>query len=102
METMYREGGGLSAPAYVEETGEVNWLGEDALYMEVPIPVITQSVVQLLASRDEKHNWARAVAMMRHGFGGHPYGPASSIARERQSGRVGGFIDEATTPRTVK
>ena len=98
METMYRERSGLTVPGYVEDTGEVNWLVEDALHMEVPIPVITQSVMQLLASRDEKHNWARAVAMMRHGFGGHPYGPAAAgIARERQTGRVGGFLDEATT-----
>jgi 6-phosphogluconate dehydrogenase len=101
METMYRERSGLTVPAYVEDTGEVNWLVEDALHMEVPIPVITQSVMQLLASRDEKHNWARAVAMMRHGFGGHPYGPAAGIARERQTGRVGGFIDEATTQSTL-
>jgi 6-phosphogluconate dehydrogenase len=94
METMYRERGGLSQiPAYVEDTGEVNWLVEDALRMEVPIPVITQSVVQLLASRDDRHNWARAIAMMRHGFGGHPYGAASGIARERRTGRVGGFVD---------
>jgi len=100
METMYRERSGLTVPAYVEDTGEVNWLVEDALHMEVPIPVITQSVMQLLASRDEKHNWARAVAMMRHGFGGHPYGPAAGIARERQTGRVGGFVDEATTQST--
>jgi 6-phosphogluconate dehydrogenase len=100
METMYRERSGLTVPGYVEDTGEVNWLVEDALHMEVPIPVITQSVMQLLASRDEKHNWARAVAMMRHGFGGHPYGPAAGIARERQTGRVGGFVDEATTQST--
>jgi 6-phosphogluconate dehydrogenase len=94
MERMYRERGGLSSvPDYVEDTGEVNWLVEDALRMEVPTPVITQAVVQLLASRDRKHNWARAIAMMRHGFGGHPYGPDSSIAKERQAGRVGGFPD---------
>ena len=48
MEEMYREQGGLkNVPAYVEDTGEVNWLVDDALHMEVPIPVITQSVVQL-------------------------------------------------------
>ena len=82
-------------PAYVEDTGEVNWLVDDALRMEVPIPVITQSVMQLLASRDEKHNWARAIAMMRHGFGGHPYGRDAGIAHERRTGRVGGFISAA-------
>ena len=92
MGNLYRERGGLSVPDYVEDTGEVNWLVEDALHMEVPIPVITQSVVQLLASRDQRHNWARAIAMMRHGFGGHPYGAAAGTARERQTGRVGGVV----------
>jgi 6-phosphogluconate dehydrogenase len=93
MEEMYREKGGFAKiPSYVEDTGEVNWLVDDALHMEVPIPVITQSVVQLLTSRDDTHNWARAVAMMRHGFGGHPFGPDAGIARERHTGRVGGFI----------
>jgi 6-phosphogluconate dehydrogenase len=101
MEKLYRQEGGLSkVPAYVEDTGEVNWLVEDAIRMEVPIPVITQSVVQLLASRDQKHNWARAIAMMRHGFGGHPYGADAGIVRERQTGRVGGFVGPATTDKS--
>jgi 6-phosphogluconate dehydrogenase len=96
MERTYREVCDLSkVPPYVEDTGEVNWLIEDALRMEVPIPVITQSVVQLVASRDDRRNWARAIAMMRHAFGGHPYGPNPDIARERRCGRVSGFIDEA-------
>lgn len=93
METMYRKQGGLDKiPAYVDDTGEVNWLVDDALHMEVAIPVITQSVVQLIASRDGKHDASRAIAMMRHGFGGHPYGPATNIAHERHTGRVGGFV----------
>jgi 6-phosphogluconate dehydrogenase len=94
METAYRENGGLSkVPAYVEDTGEVNWLVADALQMEVPIPIITQSVVQLIASRDDRRNWARAIAMMRHAFGEHPYGADPHIAQERHTGRVGGFIN---------
>jgi len=73
----------------------VNWLVADALKMEVPIPVISQSVMQLFASRDGKRNWARAIAMMRHGFGGHPYGPSAPIVDERKHGQVGGtFRDE--------
>jgi 6-phosphogluconate dehydrogenase len=93
METAYRERGGLEkVPSYVEDTGEVNWLVDDALHMEVAIPVITQSVVQLLASRDKQHDSARAISMMRHGFGGHPFGADAGIARERHTGRVGGFI----------
>lgn len=93
MEAAYREGDGLdSIPAYVEDTGEVNWLIDDALHMDVPVPVMSQAVMQLLASRDDAKNWARAIAMMRHGFGGHPYGAAEPIARERREGRVGPFV----------
>jgi len=93
MARMYRQEGGLrQIPPYVEDTGEVNWLVSDALAMEVPIPAITQAVVQLLASRDSKRDCARAIAMMRHGFGGHPYGENAGIARERHTGRVGGYI----------
>lgn len=100
METMYRQKGGLDdVPSYVEDTGEVNWLVDDALHMEVPIPVITQSVVQLLASRDSKHDAARAIAMMRHGFGGHPFGKDAGIAHERHTGRVGGFIGNGRAAR---
>jgi 6-phosphogluconate dehydrogenase len=93
MAEAYRAENGLGpVPAYVEDTGEVNWLIEDALHMEVPIPVIAQSVMQLLASRDDRKDWARAIAMMRHGFGGHPFGPNAGIAHGRQTGQVGGFL----------
>ena len=78
-------------PAYVEDTGEVNWLVNDALKMEVSIPVISQSVMQLINSRDDEKYWARAIAMMRHGFGGHPFGSDKGIVRERREGQVGGF-----------
>ena len=92
MEKMYRERDLNSVPSYVDDTGEVNWLVDDAMHMEVAIPVITQSVIQLIASRDNRHDAARAVAMMRHGFGGHPFGPAANIANERHHGRIGGFV----------
>jgi 6-phosphogluconate dehydrogenase len=92
MEDAYRGGNGLaSIPAFVEDTGEVNWLVDDALRMEVAIPVIAQSVMQLLSSRDKQMNWARAIAAMRHGFGGHPFGADEHIARERRKGRIGNF-----------
>jgi 6-phosphogluconate dehydrogenase len=92
MEAAYRSEGGLEPiPGYVEDTGEVNWLVGDALRMETPIPVISQAVMQLFASRDDRKNWARAIAMMRHGFGGHPYGPHDAERQERRAGRVGDF-----------
>ena len=93
MEAAYRTEGGLEKiPAYVEDTGEVNWLVNDAIHMEVPVPVISQAIMQLFASRDERKFWARAIAMMRHGFGGHPYGTDQAIVRERREGRVGDFL----------
>src|SRR5919199_1676852 len=93
MEEAYRSEGGMAGiPSYVDDTGEVNWLVDDALHMEVPIPVISQSVMQLFASRDDRKNWARAIAMMRHGFGGHAYGPSEAVVRERREGRIGSFV----------
>lgn len=74
---------------YIEDTGEVNWLVADALRMEAPIPVISQSVMQLFASRDQTRTWAKAIIEMRHGFGGHPFGPNASVVDERRNGRVG-------------
>lgn len=50
MEAAYRAEGGLEKiPPYVEDTGEVNWLVNDAIRMEVPVPVISQAVIQLFA-----------------------------------------------------
>jgi 6-phosphogluconate dehydrogenase len=95
MAKSFREGGGLGEiPPYIGDTGEVNWLVDDALHMDVPTPVITQSVMQLVASRDNRRDWARAIAMMRHGFGGHPFGPNKGVEQERRTGRVGGFPDD--------
>ena len=89
------EGGLDKVPSYVDDTGEVNWLVADALRMEVPVPVIAQAVMQLFASRDDRKPWARAIAMMRHGFGGHAYGPAPAVVDERRHGQVGGtFRDD--------
>ena len=93
MEAAYRSENGLDkTPAYVEDTGEVNWLVTDAIQMEVSVPVIAQAVMQLINSRDLRKNWARAIAMMRHGFGGHPYGPDETIRKERNQGRIGAIV----------
>jgi 6-phosphogluconate dehydrogenase len=75
--------------SYIEDTGEVNWLLSDAISMEVATPAISTAVMQLIASRDQQKNWARAIVLMRHGFGGHPLGPNEATAHERQTGRVG-------------
>ncbi|HYC43944.1 MAG TPA: decarboxylating 6-phosphogluconate dehydrogenase [Burkholderiales bacterium] len=93
MEEAHRAENGLEqVPGFIEDTGEVNWLVADALHMEVPVPVIASAVMQLFASRDGEKHWARAIAMMRHGFGEHPYGPDEGIARSRQTERVGDYV----------
>jgi len=73
----------------VEDTGEVNWLVGDAMISETPVPVISQSVMELMKTRDRRAVAARAVTHMRHGFGGHPFGEDASVAKERKRGRVG-------------
>lgn len=88
MHEQYSEHQGLNVPSYVEDTGEVNWLISDALHLEVPIPVISQSVMELFRSRDERRADHRSVALMRHGFGGHPFGALDLLKAERLSGRI--------------
>ena len=75
-------------PDYVEDTGEVNWLVQEAVEKEIPIPVITHSVIELFKSRKKESDAARAIAIMRHGFGGHPYGKDDYIAKERKTSRI--------------
>lgn len=92
MEQRYRADGIAPVPPVVEDTGEVNWLVADAMELEVATPAIALSVTQLIASRDSDGTATRAVAMMRHGFGGHPYGRSAVLHRERRESRIGGFI----------
>lgn len=75
-------------PNYIEDTGEVNWLVSEAFKGETPIPVISQSVTELFKSRGQQRHAYRAIALMRHGFGTHPFGEDDSIEKERIQGRV--------------
>lgn len=87
---VYAERGNLQGILpHVEDTGEVNWLVSDALAMETPIPVISQSVMELVHSRDTPQQAIRAIAAMRHGFGDHPFGEDETLARHRRVSRVG-------------
>lgn len=61
---------GLSS--YVEDTREVRWAVEHALDREVWTPVLALSELALYRSRDRGGLSAKAVAVMRHEFGGHP------------------------------
>jgi 6-phosphogluconate dehydrogenase len=62
---------------YVEDTGEVKWVLAWALERDIPSPVISESQQALMAYRDLDWPAAKAVALLRHGFGGHPVHRAS-------------------------
>jgi 6-phosphogluconate dehydrogenase len=57
---------------YVEDTGEVKWVLEWAADRDIPSPVISDSQQALMAYRDLDWPAAKAVALLRHGYGGHP------------------------------
>jgi 6-phosphogluconate dehydrogenase len=88
MEKGLREQNFDNIQSYIEDTGEVNWLIQDALNKEIPIPVISQSVMELFKSRVKDSDTYKAIALMRHGFGGHPFGKDKYIAKERITNRI--------------
>jgi 6-phosphogluconate dehydrogenase len=57
---------------YVEDTGEVKWVLSWALERDIPSPVVSDSQQALMSYRDLASPAAKAVALLRHGFGGHP------------------------------
>lgn len=75
-------------PVYTEDTGEVNWLVELAADKEISIPFIALAVMELFESRGSGLDMARAVALLRHEYGGHPFGKDEHIAEERKTSRL--------------
>src|ERR671924_764230 len=88
MEKGLREQGLAKTESYIEDTGEVNWLVQDAINKEIPIPVISQSVMELFKSRMKESDAYKSIALMRHGFGGHPFGRDEGIIEERKTSRI--------------
>ena len=88
MEKGLREQGLTKTESYIEDTGEVNWLVQDAINKEIPIPVISQSIMELFKSRMNESDAYRSIALMRHGFGGHPFGKDEGIIKERKTSRI--------------
>jgi 6-phosphogluconate dehydrogenase len=75
-------------PTYVEDTGEVNWLVQLAADLEISTPFIALAVMELFESRGSGLDRARTVALLRHGYGGHPFGRDEHIAEERKTSRI--------------
>ncbi len=57
---------------FVEDTDEVKWVLSWALDADIPTPVITHAQQALMQYRDLDWPAAKAVALLRNQFGGHP------------------------------
>jgi 6-phosphogluconate dehydrogenase len=57
--------------AYVEDSGEGRWTLFEAIDLNISAPVITESVIRRIRSREENNFTDRMLAIMRNAFGGH-------------------------------
>ena len=57
--------------AYVTDSGEGRWTVFEAIDLNVSAPVITESLIRRLRSREENNFTDRMLAVMRNEFGGH-------------------------------
>ena len=57
--------------AYVADSGEGRWTVFEAIDLNVSAPVITESVIRRIRSREENNFTDRMLAIMRNAFGGH-------------------------------
>jgi 6-phosphogluconate dehydrogenase len=56
---------------YVEDSGEGRWTVAEAIELNVPAQVITDSLLVRLRSRQEESYGAKILAALRNQFGGH-------------------------------
>lgn len=56
---------------YVADSGEGRWTVDEAIERNIPAPVITQSLLVRLRSRQEESYGAKILAALRNEFGGH-------------------------------
>jgi 6-phosphogluconate dehydrogenase len=56
---------------YVSDSGEGRWTVQEAMDLDVPAPVITQSLITRFRSRQEESYTAQVLAALREQFGGH-------------------------------
>ena len=62
---------------YVADSGEGRWTVDEAIDLNVPAPVITQSLIERLRSRDTESFSDKLLSAMRNEFGGHAIKPES-------------------------
>ncbi|HEY3700311.1 MAG TPA: hypothetical protein VGK97_13320, partial [Spongiibacteraceae bacterium] len=56
---------------YVADSGEGRWTVDEAIDLNVAAPIITQSLIERLRSRDSDSFSDKLLAAMRNEFGGH-------------------------------
>ncbi len=56
---------------WVADSGEGRWTVAEAIDLDVPAPVITQSLLARFVSRQDESYAAKVLAAMRNQFGGH-------------------------------
>lgn len=56
---------------WVADSGEGRWTVQEALDLDVPAPIITQSLMMRFISRQDESYAAKLLAAMRNQFGGH-------------------------------
>jgi 6-phosphogluconate dehydrogenase len=61
----------------VADSGEGRWTVQEAIDHAVPMPVITAALFARFASRQETSPSMKAVAALRHQFGGHAVAPSA-------------------------
>jgi len=57
--------------AYVDDSGEGRWTVFEAIDLNVSAPVITESLIRRVRSREENNFTDRMLSIMRNEFGGH-------------------------------
>jgi 6-phosphogluconate dehydrogenase len=61
-----------SIKGYADDTGEGRWTVEEAIRLAVPMNAIAAALFARFASRQDDSPAMRAIAALRHQFGGHP------------------------------
>jgi 6-phosphogluconate dehydrogenase len=57
--------------AYVTDSGEGRWTVFEAIDLNISAPVITESLIRRIRSREENNFTDRMLSIMRNAFGGH-------------------------------
>jgi 6-phosphogluconate dehydrogenase len=57
--------------AYVPDSGEGRWTVFEAIDLNVSAPIITESLIRRLRSREDNNFTDRMISIMRNEFGGH-------------------------------